>query len=319
MPYEPILLTPAYRFGASTPWGGDQLCALFHKDIPDPRTGESLEMSVIPGLNSTDANGRQLSELIDSDWPGMAGTKVQPPFPLLLKLIDAQDRLSVQVHPDDAYARQNENKLGKTEAWVILRAEPGARLVYGIREGVSREELRQAAENGAEIESLLRFVPVKAGDVFFIPSGTVHAIGKGIVLYEIQQSSDVTYRFYDWNRLDKEGKPRQLHIRQAVDVTRVDFQPGAVVPKVLDDPACRRELLLDTPYFGLQRLTDCRDVAFAPTGTHFSVITVLDEGKLRHSGRDIPLAAGQTVFVPADCVAFTLTCGHCLMAYPAHN
>ena len=112
---KPILLYPAYRSGLSTPWGGDGLKTCFGKEIPDPHTGESLEMSVIPGLNSVDADGQPLESLLDRDWAGMAGTQVERPFPLLLKLIDAQDRLSVQVHPDDDYARRVENKLGKTE------------------------------------------------------------------------------------------------------------------------------------------------------------------------------------------------------------
>lgn len=319
MQHLPILLTPAYRCGASTPWGGSALHDVFHKDIPDPRTGESMEMSVIPGLNSQDAAGEPLSRLLERDWEGMAGSEVRAPFPLLLKLIDARDRLSVQVHPDDAYARLHENKLGKTEAWAILYAEPGAQLVYGIRAGVTREELAAAARSGAEIEKLLRFVPVKAGDVFYIPSGTVHAIGAGIVLYEIQQSSDVTYRFYDWNRRDQAGNLRALHIDQALDVTRLDFEPEAVTPRLIEDTACRRELLMDTEYFTLQRLTDCREVPFEGARTHFSVITALKDGYLRVNGEQLPLLAGRTVFVPADCVPFTLTCGQCLISAPAHK
>ena len=321
MSYQPIPLYPAYRSGASTPWGGDGLKIRFHKDIPDPRTGESLEMSVIPGLNSRDAKGNALEDLLAHDWVGLAGTGVEKPFPLLLKLIDARDRLSVQVHPDDAYAQRVENKLGKTEAWAILHAEPGAQLVYGVRAGTTREALAAAAQNGADIEGLLRFVPVKSGDVFYIPAGTVHAIGQGILLYEIQQSSDVTYRFYDWNRRDKDGHLRPLHIRQALDVTRLDYQPEAVVPQIVPDLHCQREILLDTAYFGLQRLTDCRDVPFTADITHFSVLTVLAEGCLYLSDtkETLPLPAGQTVFIPADCAPFTLTCGQCLVAAPAHK
>lgn len=321
MSYRPIPLFPAYRSGASTPWGGDGLKTHFGKEIPDPHTGESLEMSVIPGLNSRDAEGHPLESLLADDWSGMAGTEVKAPFPLLLKLIDARDRLSVQVHPDDAYAQRVENKLGKTEAWAILQAEPGARLVYGVKAGTTREQLAQAAQNGAEIEGLLRFVPVKAGDVFYIPAGTVHAIGQGILLYEIQQSSDVTYRFYDWNRRDKEGKLRPLHIRQALDVTRLDFQPEAIVPQTVSDPHCQREILLDTAYFSLHRLSCCQAVPFAGAITHFSVLTALAEGCLQlcDTQEIIPLTAGQTVFIPADCAPFTLTCGQCLIAAPAHK
>lgn len=319
--YQPILLYPAYRSGLNTPWGGDGLKTCFGKDIPDPHTGESLEMSVIPGLNSVDADGQPLESLLARDWAGMAGTQVEQPFPLLLKLIDARDRLSVQVHPDDAYAQRVENKLGKTEAWAILQAAPDAKLVYGVKEGTTRETLAAAARNGEKIEELLRFVPVHPGDVFYIPAGTVHAIGQGILLYEIQQSSDVTYRFYDWNRRDQHGNLRPLHIKQALDVTRVDYQPEAIVPQIVADPHCQREILLDTPYFGLQRLSDCRDVPFTGQITHFSVLTALTEGTLQltDTKEKIAFPAGQTVFIPADCAPFTLNCGQCLIAAPAHK
>jgi len=215
---------PAFRYGAATPWGGSLLRDVYHKDTPDARTGESLEVSAIPGLNSTDAEGTPLGRLVERYGKALLGTEVKGDFPLLLKLIDAKQPLSVQVHPDDAYAQKHENKLGKTEAWVILEAQPGAKLVYGIRQGVSREQLGNAAEQGRQLEDLLRHVEVKPGDVFFIPAGTVHAIGEGILLYEIQQSSDVTYRFYDWERRDEHGNKRALHTRQALDVVSLRSQ-----------------------------------------------------------------------------------------------
>ena len=245
MSLAPILLYPAFRYGAATPWGGDQLKTRYGKPAPDTRTGESLEMSVIPGLNSTDAQGTPLSELLARYGAQLTGTQITGEFPLLLKLLDAKQALSVQVHPDDVYAQAHENKLGKTEAWIILAAEPGAQLVYGLRPGVTRDMLRQAFETEAPLEPLLRFVPVQAGDVFYIPAGMVHAIGGGILLYEIQQSSDVTYRFYDWNRTDAQGNKRPLHIRQALDVVRPELQLEAVQPQPLPDAHCRRELLLD--------------------------------------------------------------------------
>ena len=319
MNLPPIPLFPAFRHGKDTPWGGDTLRALYGKPSPDAHTGESLEMSVIPGLNSTDGQGNALGDLIAREGQRMTGTEVEEPFPLLLKLIDAREQLSVQVHPDDAYAALHENKLGKTEAWVILDAKPGARLVYGIRAGVTADQLRDACGKGAEIETLLRFVPVHPGDVFFIPSGTVHAIGAGILLYEIQQSSDVTYRFYDWGRTDAQGHPRTLHIRQALDVTRLDLQPDAVRPTLIPDACCQREQLLDTPYFRLERLTDCKQVPFPAAVTHFSVITLLKEGVIRCDNREMQLPAGQTVFIPAACADFSLTCPQCLIASPAHK
>ena len=281
MTLNPIPLYPAFRYGKDTPWGGDALRRLFNKNIPDDHTGESLEMSVISGKDSVDESGTSLQALIDRFGASMTGTGVSSPFPLLLKLIDARDRLSVQVHPDDAYAAAHENKYGKTEAWVILRAEPGAHLVYGIREGTTPSMLEDACAKGREIEKLLRLVPVKAGDVFYIPSGMVHAIGAGIVLYEIQQSSDVTYRFYDWDRTDAHGNKRQLHIRQALDVSRLDLQPDAVCAEQVRDASCLRERLLDKHYFTLERLTDCRDTPFTARITRFSVMTLLSDGTIK--------------------------------------
>ncbi len=191
----PIAMTPAFRYGAMTPWGGAGLARL-GKAIPDPCTGESLEVCVLPGLESRDAQGHTLPELLARYGEAMRGTKVGETFPLLLKLISADNMLSVQVHPDDAYAAANEGgKLGKTEAWVILSAEPGAQIVYGIHEGVTREALAAACQSGGEaVRACLNCVEVKPGDVYFIPAGMVHALGGGITLMEIQQSSDVTYR-----------------------------------------------------------------------------------------------------------------------------
>lgn len=182
-------------------------------------------MSVLPGLESRDSEGHTLSELLDTYGEAMRGTKVGKEFPLLLKLISAGDRLSVQVHPNDAYARANEQgKLGKTEAWVILDAQPNAQIVYGIREGVSRDMLAHACEEGGEaVRACLNMVNVKAGDVYYIPAGMVHALGGGVTLMEIQQSSDVTYRFYDWDRVDAQGKGRELHIQKGLDVTDVSL------------------------------------------------------------------------------------------------
>ena len=319
MSIKPFLLFPAFRHGKDTPWGGDELHRLYGKKTDDPRTGESLEMSVIPGLNSLDAQGTPLSELIAQYGEKLVGAAVRGDFPLLLKLIDAREQLSVQVHPDDSYAREHENKLGKTEAWVILHAQPGAKLVYGMREGVTKEQLKEACADGKKIEKLLRFVPVHPGDVYYIPSGTVHAIGAGIVLYEIQQSSDVTYRFYDWDRTDAQGNRRTLHIQQGLDVTRLDLQPDAAVPTALPDDHCRRELLLDTDYFRLERLRDCQAVPFVAAKTQFSVLTSLSDGVLRLADEEISLTPGQTVFIPADCAAFDLTCQECLIASPAYK
>lgn len=313
---QPILLTPAFRYGAMTPWGGEMLEKLYGKHIPDPSTGESLEMSVIPGLESRDENGISLRQLIDSDPASMVGTAVSGQFPLLLKIIDARDKLSVQVHPDDLYARLHENKSGKAEAWVILKAAANARIVLGLRSGCSLKELEMAAGDGKKLESLLHYVPAKENDVFLIPPGTVHAIGKGIVLYEIQQSSDVTYRFYDWDRIDHNGNHRPLHIRQVLETVRTEPVEGPVSPVLMPDSSCQKELLSENAYFSLYRLSNCRQTVFSPAVTHFSVLTVLTEAILQTSGKRSHLHAGQTVFIPASCESFRLSCGMCLVSAP---
>ena len=228
-PMLPLRMYPAYRHGDMTPWGGDALRTVYGRDIPDDRTGEALEISAIPQLESRTVTGETLPLLLERDGARLSGDYAGEAFPLLLKLLAARDSLSVQVHPDDAYAREHEGKLGKTEAWVILKAEEGASILYGLKEGVTLEALRAALEGGGDVERLIRRVPVKPGDVYYMPSGMVHAIGGGILLYEIQQSSDVTYRLWDFDRVNAAGEKRPLHIRQSLDVI-VPELTGQIAP-----------------------------------------------------------------------------------------
>ena len=312
MPLSPILMTPAYRHGEVTPWGGDGLRRVFGKDTPDGRTGESLEISAIPGLESRDEAGRTLTELIAQYGERLTGPGFASPFPLLLKLLDARDTLSVQVHPDDACAKRVENKLGKTEAWHILYAVPGAQLVYGIVPGTDKETLLRASRAGRDVERLLRRVDVKAGDTFYIPAGTVHAIGKGIILYEIQQSSDVTYRFYDWERTDKNGNKRELHIQKAVDVTRTDVQMDAA-RGVEIAPGHRR--LLHEQYFSLDRFDD-GVFEISRNEKRFAFLTAVKNCEIAWDGGGMILPAGRSALLPADRYDLTLTAGAALMSYP---
>lgn len=313
----PILMQPAYRYGDATPWGGDQLRTLFGRNIPDERTGESLEVSAIEGLNSKSANGHSLSELIARYGMRLTGTQHAGTFPLLLKLIAARDKLSVQVHPDDDYAARHENKLGKTEAWIILDAAEDAQIVYGVKENVTKEQLREASLKGAAVEGLLRSVPVKKGDAFFIPAGTVHAIGGNIALYEIQQSSDVTYRFYDWERKDAQGNKRQLHLDKAIDVTDVDSRLSASIPHILPLMGKgKRELLLSCPFFATERYTNCEDAKLQPDRRHFQMLTAIEHATLKWEGGTLELLPGNTALLPADGYHLKLTGQHLLMSYP---
>lgn len=301
MALRPVLMTPAYRYGAMTPWGGAGLAKL-GKKIPDPRTGESLEVSVLPGLPSRDEEGHTLAELLERGGEAMRGTKVGKTFPLLLKLIAAEGMLSVQVHPDDAYAREHEGgKLGKTEAWVILSAEPGAQIVYGIREGVTREELAAACTRGGEaVRACLNCVKVKAGDVYFIPAGMVHALGGGVTLMEIQQSSDVTYRFYDWDRVDAAGRGRELHVDKGLDVVRTDLHLSACAGETAPCAGGSKTVYIRETAFTLERWHVDGRMALGGTPEHFRLLCALAPCSLVWDGGGVQLAAGQCVFLPAQ-------------------
>jgi hypothetical protein len=190
-PLWPIPMVPVFRDGKMTPWGGSRLKEIFGKETKDDRTGESMEVSCIPGFESTDAQGRKLTELIAEHREKLVGSYADKPFPLLLKLIDVREKLSVQVHPNDAYAAEHENgKLGKTEAWLVLDTPAGGGdLVYGVKQGTTRDDLKAACDEGT-VEKLLNKVKVKRGDVCFIPAGCVHAVGAGVMLYEIHPVAD---------------------------------------------------------------------------------------------------------------------------------
>ena len=206
-------------------WGGHKIENLLGKNIGKiANCGESWELSGIDGKESVVTNGyladNTLPELVEVYMGDLVGEKVFDrcgnDFPLLVKFIDAQDDLSVQVHPDDKLAALRHGTNGKTEMWYVLDADAGSGLYVGFKEGVTKQQYLQAVADGT-VDSLLVFYPAKPGDVFFIPAGTVHALGKGVMVAEIQQSSDVTYRIFDWNRVGSDGKGRQLHTLEAED------------------------------------------------------------------------------------------------------
>ena len=228
-------------------WGDARLKEILNKPAPYERTGESWEISAVRGKDSVVEGGvfhgmrlRDLWEWLDEDfWGGMKAE--YKAFPLLIKYIDADDDLSVQVHPDDEMAARLHGSYGKNEAWYIMQADPGAALYLGFREGVTEIDYLQKLSEG-RLEDILRRVPVKGGEMFYIPAGTVHAIGKGILLAEVQQTSDITYRIYDWNRPGLDGKPRPLHTDRAREAIRFDLRPERV-----------HEPDLRTPYFHIRR------------------------------------------------------------------
>jgi mannose-6-phosphate isomerase len=242
-----VLHIHPFRLEASlheTIWGGRRLEEIGWKTLPPGEIpiGESWETEISTRVQNSQYTGRTLGELVkelDADLLGADSIAIfGHRFPLLAKFIDANAKLSVQVHPDDHYATRKEGgKLGKTEFWYILDAAPGATIVHGFEATSTREKVRQAIEE-VRLEELVHEEPVTPGDVIFVPAGTVHAIGSGVLLYELQEYSDVTYRMYDYGRLDAQGRPRELHIERSLDVAR--FEPSARIkmqPVVLAETA----------------------------------------------------------------------------------
>lgn len=210
-------------------WGGTKLKEVLGKDIPNDITGESWELSAVPGDVSVISNGDKanttLQELIDQNPEGVLGKSVVErfgkAFPILIKFIDAKQDLSIQLHPNDALAKKRHNSFGKTEMWYIMDADKGANLIVGFNKEVSKDEYAESMKNDSLLD-LLNYEQVKEGDTFFINTGKIHAIGAGVLLAEIQQTSDVTYRVFDFNRRDKNGNLRELHTEMALDA--IDYK-----------------------------------------------------------------------------------------------
>jgi len=312
----PLTFEPQFR---DYMWGGRNLERFGYKLPP----GIVAEIWAISGHFSSptpvDAGpykGRLLTELLTEMGLDLVGTRNRSAlergkFPLLVKLLDANKDLSVQVHPDDAYAQAHENgELGKTEMWYILRAKPGARLIYGLRRGVTREEFLQALREG-KLERCLHYLPVREGDVIFIPTGTVHALLAGVIVVEIQQNSDATYRVYDWNRLGPDGKPRPLHIDKAMDV--IDFnrvEPGPAVPELVEArDGFRREVLTRCPYFVVEKISLARGERFAGTcdGKTFEIWGCIQgRATVTWSGDPVELPAVRFTLLPAALGSFAI-------------
>lgn len=213
----PLLMTPCFVHGATTPWGGSALKDLFNKDAPNDAVGASLEVCVTPGEESMVSNGahtgKTLARMVEL-W-GEALTGCTGDFPLLLKLLDAEQNLSVQVHPDDATAQADGLPFGRHLVWVILNAEPGAKVVYGM--DAKGDDLRRIVAEG-RLEECLHWETVLPGDVFYIPAGLVYALGAGVQCYEIQGNIAVSYRLWDWNRVDAQGNARPLQVEKALEL-----------------------------------------------------------------------------------------------------
>lgn len=307
---RPFLLNPAAK---DYLWGGSRLNDDFNLNLHCSPLAEAWVCSTHPdGPSTVPAFSCTLSEVLAAH-PEYLGTHPlqimsgKPELPILIKLIDAKKNLSVQVHPDDDYARIHEGSLGKTEMWYVLDSKPGAELIYGFKQDVEASTIRSALETGT-VTSLLNHVPVYKDDLFYIESGTVHAIGAGILLAEIQQSSNLTYRLYDYDRVNKNGHKRPLHVDKALEVARLSSsvtprQPMRVL-KYRNGTAS--ELLTRCKYFQVERMLLNTEVNrqmadFRTDSNSFHALLTVDGcGVMLGDGVDLPFFKGDCIFVPAE-------------------
>lgn len=293
-------------------WGGEKLKTILNKPIVSKITGESWELSTVQGDVSVVANGvlkgKSLMDLIDETPDAILGTKVYErfgkQFPLLFKYLDAREDLSIQVHPNDKLAKERHNSFGKTEMWYVMQADADARIIVGFKEDSSKEEyLKHLHDN--TLVSILDDVKAKSGDVFFLETGTVHAIGAGLVVAEIQQTSDITYRLYDFDRVDAQGNKRELHVDLALDAinyNKVDTQ------KKYDSKVNTSNTVVDCPYFTTNFLPLENKLEVAKNGETFTVYMCIDgDFEIEYDGFKQAYKKGDTVLVPAAINAFNLT------------
>ncbi|MBF7094407.1 mannose-6-phosphate isomerase, class I [Streptococcus sp. HF-1907] len=285
-------------------WGGTKLRDVFGYDIPTETTGEYWAISAHPNGVSVIKNGAYKGQALDhlyQEHPELFGNPKEAVFPLLTKILDANDWLSVQVHPDNEYARIHEGELGKTECWYIISAEEGSEIIYG-HNAKSKEELRQMIESG-DWDHLLTRIPVKAGEFYYVPSGTMHAIGKGILILETQQSSDTTYRVYDFDRPDASGNLRELHIEKSIDVLTIG-QPANSVPAKLALKNLESTLLVSNEFFTVYKWQVAGEVQFEQVAPYLLVSVLYGEGHLTIDNQIYPIRKGHHFILPNDVKAW---------------
>lgn len=292
-------------------WGGRRLIDEYHKEAEGSILAESWELSCYPDTPSVIMNGSQagktLPEYLASEGRKVLGTACRrfEEFPVLVKFIDAKKDLSIQVHPNNDYALENEHQYGKTEMWYVLDAEQDAFLYYGFRKEISKEEFRERIENNTLLE-VLNAVPVQKGDVLFIEAGTLHAIGKGILIAEIQQNSNVTYRVYDYGRKDKDGKLRDLHIEKALAVT--ERIPVRRVKSTEPHVASCEYFTVDK--LNLSGVLTDKLCGFIGDETFAHILILEGEGRIRSGGDDLHFRKGDSFFLPAGSGDYEIT-GSC--------
>ena len=301
MTKEPLFLTQVFQ---ERIWGGTALRDVFGYEIPNDKTGECWAISAHPNgmgyIKNGHYAGKSLKELWDRHrelFGGVPGDK----FPLLTKILDANDDLSVQVHPDDAYANLNENgELGKTECWYIIDAKDDAELIFGHHAN-SPEEMRQMLERG-EWERFLRRIKVKTGDFFYVPSGTVHALCQGTLILETQQSSDTTYRLYDYDRVDDSGHKRELHLEKSMDVIKTPHESHSVKPTVENVTGGTVTTYVKSDFFSVYKYNIKGEAVFTQDKPFLLVSVLSGQGRVNEYG----LKKGDHFILPAEFGKFTI-------------
>jgi mannose-6-phosphate isomerase len=304
----PLQFTPILK---ERIWGGTKLETVLNKPITSDRTGESWEISTVEGDVSVVANGalagKTLNELIVSTPEAILGTEVYKrfgkQFPLLFKYLDAREDLSIQVHPNDELAKKRHNSFGKTEMWYVMQADENAKVIVGFKEKSNAAAYLENLKNKTLL-SILDDIKVEVGDVFFLETGTVHAIGAGLVIAEIQQTSDITYRLYDFDRVDAAGNQRELHVDLALDAinyNKVDTH------KKYDRELNQSNTVVDCPYFTTNFLPLDGNISVDKTGNSFTVYMCVDGSfELEYEGIKYQYIKGDTVLIPASLKTFVL-------------
>lgn len=297
----PISFTPILK---DKIWGGTKLQTELNKVIPTETTGESWEISTVSGNTSVVENGvykgTNLNDLIKLNPDAVLGTKIHKQFgfefPLLFKFLDAKQDLSIQVHPNDALAKERHKSFGKTEMWYVMQADENAKLIIGFKENTEKEDFLQSVKNNTVIELLDEIKP-KSGDVFYLATGTVHAICGGIVIAEIQQTSDVTYRIYDFDRLDDNGKKRELHLDYALEA--INYKP-LETKREYDHYINKINIAVDSPYFVTSVILLSGRMKMIQNHERFSVLMCVDDGfSIHFKDQEYKYKKGQTVYIPA--------------------
>ncbi len=319
MSLYPLKFEPIYK---EKIWGGENLKKYLNKDLQGlKKVGESWEISDHFDDNSIVINGelkgKSLHSILKDYGRDLIGNKADDRFlerfPLLIKFIDANDKLSVQVHPDDEYANKNENgEFGKTEMWYIVHAEEDAKLIAGVKEGITKEKFKELLEAN-KLEEALNYVAIKTGDAIYIPAGRLHAILPGIVINEIQQNSDVTYRVYDWGRVGMDGKPRELHIDKSLDV--INFNDTNIEKLKFNEVYNSNEgkiiEVVKSNFFNVDKIVVKSTISFKEKGETFFSYSVIDgEGEILWSDNKIDIKKGESFLIPASVKEYSIKSLH---------